>query len=158
MTNDAPAQASGVEAIARIIDDYAFKSWQSSYDYEMKISGDVSEATAFADWSAGKRVAEAREKAAAILASLPPATVGAGEAVEDERERLAKIIEGMLAEPIFAKSAPARMAIAIAARNVRRGRTLTAEEKLDNLAAEIEEDDPDLADRLRQGLRPLPAT
>ena len=76
-TNDAPPQASGVEAVARIIDPYAFKSWQSSYDYEMKLTGDAVEATKFADWSAGKRIVEARDKASDIIAALSPSTGGA---------------------------------------------------------------------------------
>lgn len=66
-----------------------------------------------------------------------------------ERDRLAKLVESMIEEPTFAKSPHARMAIAIAASNVRRGRLLTSSEKFDNLTSAIEEDDPDLANRLR---------
>lgn len=69
---DASAEMPGVEEIARLVDDYAFKSWQQAHDYEMKTTGDAEEAVKFADWSAGKRLSEARDKARAILDLLAP--------------------------------------------------------------------------------------
>lgn len=91
------------------------------------------------------------------LASTAPSPAALPAGAQAERDRLAAIIEGMLAEPVFAKSAPARMALTIAARNVRRGRALTAGEKLENLTAAIDEDDPELANRLRRLSASAPA-
>jgi hypothetical protein len=126
MTNDAPAQAS-VEALMKAIRRAEEGAGTLPAKEAVKLRP--------SDWHAVCRLARALS---------PPPTVGA----EDERDRLAKLVEGMLNEPVFAKSPHARMAIAIAARNVRRGRALTAEEKFDNLTAAIEEDDPELANRL----------
>lgn len=96
-------------------------------------------------------------KAAATITPLYAHPAPAGESAqvkeaEQERDRLAKLVESMIKEPTFAKSPHARMAIAIAASNVRRGRLLTSSEKFDNLTSAIEEDDPDLAARIRASL------
>lgn len=73
MTADtAPAAMPSPEDVARLVDAYAFKSWQQAHDYEIKTTGDAEEAVRFADWSVGKRVDEAREKARAILALFAP--------------------------------------------------------------------------------------
>lgn len=80
-----------------------------------------------------------------------------------ERDRLARLVEGMInqaPQSIYGKP-NVRMALAIAASNVRRGRYLTTREELMNLAAGMEEpidgDSPediaaakDLADRIRK--------
>jgi hypothetical protein len=74
-----------------------------------------------------------------------------------ERDRLAKMIEAMATQSPWADNVDCRMALAIAANNVRRGRPLTEQEKFSNLTKAIEEDDPDLAERLRTLASPAPA-
>lgn len=69
--------------------------------------------------------------------------------IEAERVRLARMIEAMVQEEPWADNANSRMALAIAASNVRRGRPLTSAEKFANLCDAIGEDDPELADRIR---------
>ena len=70
--------------------------------------------------------------------SHPPAKREAGEAaapVQDvlEQEECAVLIDQMLADPAYRNHPQRRMALTIAARTVRRGRHLTAEEKLNNI-------------------------
>lgn len=77
----APAAMPGEEEVARLVDAYAFKSWQQAHDYEIKTTGDAEEAVRFADWSVGKRVDEAREKARAVLDLFAPILA------EKEREK-----------------------------------------------------------------------
>lgn len=57
------------------------------------------------------------------------------------RERCAKLIDAMLDEEPYKDQPWARVALGIAARAVRRGRHLTSREKLQNLAASMEEAD-----------------
>lgn len=67
--------------------------------------------------------------------------VKAPDAAAAERDRLARLVEGMInqaPQDIFGKPS-VRMALAIAASNVRRGRYLTDREKLLNLAKGLEE-------------------
>lgn len=61
--------------------------------------------------------------------------------IEAERERLAKMIEGFALER---EAMGERVSLAIAARAVRRGRMLTPQEQLENLAkglADLPDDD-----------------
>lgn len=74
--------------------------------------------------------------------------------IQAERVRLARMIEAMVQEEPWAGNGDCRMALAIAASNVRRGRPLTSAEKFENLCAAIGEDDPALADRLRSKVAP----
>lgn len=69
--------------------------------------------------------------------------------IQAERNRLARMVQDMIHEMPWADNANSRMALAIAASNVRRGRPLTSEEKFANFCDAIAEDDPALAERLR---------
>lgn len=59
-----------IERVAQAIDPFAFESWQRAYDYEIGQSGDAAEAKAFADWSGGKRLDEARQAARAAVEAI----------------------------------------------------------------------------------------
>jgi hypothetical protein len=66
------------------------------------------------------------------------------------RERCAKLAEAMIHQPPYKEQPWARLALAIAARAIRRGRHLTSKEQLNNLAnAFAEEGDADIAARIR---------
>jgi len=60
---------------------------------------------------------------------------------ESEREFIAREIEATMEEGFYKKCAEARVALAIAASIVRRGRRLTSNEQLINLANAMEEAD-----------------
>lgn len=91
---------------------------------------------------------ELLEKATRLVSGSPSPKIA--EAAGAAREEAAKLIEGMIWDPPYAKRPDSRMALAIAARNVRRGRALTASEQLANLAKAIQDFDeaagiPDLS-------------
>lgn len=112
--NAAPAEMPGVEEIARLVDDYAFKSWQQAHDYEMKTTGDAEEAVKFADWSAGKRVSEARDKARAILDLFAPILA------ETERatvKRIAQVASEVAAQAGVGASETAGLIVSVLAAN-----------------------------------------
>ena len=71
---------------------------------------------------------------------------------QEDRDKLAALVEGMIADPFWKRHAVTRMALAIAARNVARGRVLTVAERFENLCAAIAEDDPKLAARMRNNV------
>jgi hypothetical protein len=58
-----------------------------------------------------------------------------------EREQCAKLIQEMIEQPIWAARPWARMALAVAATTIRRGRHLTEAEKINNLADSMAEAD-----------------
>ena len=60
------------EKVARIIDPHAFKSWQATYDYGLRIGDSEATAMETAEWAHGKQRSEAFAKAAAVLALLAP--------------------------------------------------------------------------------------
>jgi len=62
-------------------------------------------------------------------------------ATDVERERAAQIVEAMIDEAPHKDHVLVRMALAIAARAIRRGRHLTESEKLANLATAMEDAD-----------------
>ncbi len=68
-----------------------------------------------------------------------------------EREQLAKLVEQMIEESPYNRWPQARMALAVAANAVRRGRHLTSREKMQNLVSALEEDEP-LPDHVRASL------
>lgn len=70
---------------------------------------------------------------------------------EGGSDRLADLVEGMIKESPYDRWPQSRMALAIAANAVRRGRHLTSEEKMRNLVDAMEEDGP-LPDHVRAGL------
>jgi hypothetical protein len=71
-----------------------------------------------------------------VAVQIAEAIEGAG---ITERERLAKEVEALLPERFYEKRPDARMALAIAASVVRRGRRLTAGEQLQNLKTAMDE-------------------
>lgn len=80
--------------------------------------------------------------------SLPPAD--ADRMAEAETiEACAKLVEDMIGRRGLDRP-DARMALAIAANTIRRGRHLSESEQLNNLAEAIGEDDPELAERIRK--------
>jgi hypothetical protein len=75
--------------------------------------------------------------AAAIRKAIDDFDAGTGPS--PAREECAKLVEEMLNEPAFSSHARTRLALMIAARTIRRGRHLTSEEKLENIARWCEE-------------------
>lgn len=67
---EAPIDGELREAVARIVEPTAFKSWQATYDYGLKIGDSEAEARETAEWAHGKFRAEALAKADAILSLL----------------------------------------------------------------------------------------
>lgn len=65
---------------------------------------------------------------------------------ETEREHCAQLVDAMMNEKPWCDRLWARAALAIAARAIRRGRHLTASEKLLNLAAGMEDADREHGD------------
>lgn len=68
----------------------------------------------------------------------------------NQREKSARLIEEMIDQRIGKKRPDVRMALAIAASAVRRGRHLTEGEQLENLAKGFEETDPEWANEFRR--------
>lgn len=67
------------------------------------------------------------------------------------QEQCAKLLDDMLKERPWNEKPWARCALSIAARAIRRGRLLTDQEKMLNLAAAMEEEgDTEVADKIRQ--------
>lgn len=77
--------AEGLEAVARIIDPWAFKNWQNLYDYCLAHGDGDEGARATADHMHSEARAAAMLKARAAIAAINPAILGA---VEAERERV----------------------------------------------------------------------
>lgn len=73
-----------VEKVARAIDPLAFDDWQKHFDYEMRASGNEAEAKAFADWTSGKRIADAKEKARSALEAMREPTEAMVRAASEE--------------------------------------------------------------------------
>jgi hypothetical protein len=63
--------------------------------------------------------------------------------MDSEAERYAKLVREMIDQPPWCDKPDARVALAIAARAILRGRHLTEAEKLRNLANAMEADDVD---------------
>jgi hypothetical protein len=78
------------EAIARIINPLAFKSWQSLYDYGVRQRDTEAEARETADWAHKKDCDEALAKADQIIATLPPIN---RDAVLEALEKAAQVAE-----------------------------------------------------------------
>lgn len=64
----------------------------------------------------------------------------------DLREHCAKLCEDMITVKPYCDQPWARMALAVAARAIRRGRHLTSSEQLHNLADSMSEDGPEFAE------------
>jgi hypothetical protein len=85
-----PTPVGDREAVARIVDPIAFKCWQATYDYGLRIGDSESEALETAEWAHGKSRDEALAKADAILALLSPATSpGEGSSGAESAARIA---------------------------------------------------------------------
>lgn len=88
-------------------------------------------------------------KAADALAALTPLPAGG----LSERDRLADLVSQMIHEQPWDHHPHARVALSIASKAVRRGRHLTATEKLENLAKSLEEDGTDEGKEAAASLR-----
>lgn len=75
------------------------------------------------------------------MAGIEIPTTSPRDAEMAERERCAKLLEALMAEVPWRDKQWARCALAVAARAIRRGRRLTDQEKLNNLANSMEEAD-----------------
>jgi predicted transcriptional regulator len=95
-------------------------------------------------------VTRGQELASEIFEKLPGESLGKSHydliaqtidfAIGGERERCAKLLETLMAETPWRDQQWSRAALAIGARAIRRGRLLTDQEKLINLANSMEED------------------
>lgn len=85
------------------------------------------------------------------MARVLKAALESAKQKEGGSDRLADLVEGMIKESPYDRWPQSRMALAIAANAVRRGRHLTSEEKMRNLVDAMEEDGP-LPDHVRAGL------
>lgn len=59
-----------VELVARAIEPHAFKAWQSTYDYCIRVGDDEATARRYADGADGDRVEKALTQARAAIAAL----------------------------------------------------------------------------------------